>query len=102
MPLAERSALWHNGGHLVAAAWWAGPRESTLLVDPAAQSREPLEALLPLLVTAGVTAVDALDRDPRLLSALARHGWTHTLSSYELLRGVKDLPAPTWPAGVLR
>lgn len=102
-PLSEHSRLLHYGDRLVAAAWWWKDDDTSLLADPQQQVVEPAVAyddLLPWLVSSGTAHVEALERDDQLRSALARHGWEHHLSQFELMRDAAGLPTPTWPVGV--
>lgn len=98
----EHTRVLLDGPRLLAAAWCASPSESTVVVDPGVDAAPLYDDLLPWLRGLGSHAVEALDRDTVLQEGLARHGWEHQLSSYELIRPVAgwDLETPTFADGV--
>jgi ribosomal protein S18 acetylase RimI-like enzyme len=99
-PLAQRCRLLRDDGQLVAAAWWWGPHDAWLMVDEITNAAAVYHDLLPWLAHSGVTRLEALDRDNRRREALARHGWEHFLSQFELIRDATPLPTARWPTGV--
>lgn len=99
-PLERQSRLLHDGDRLVAAAWWWQPDETSLHVSPTDELTAVYDDLLPWLARCGATRVEALSRDERLRGSLVRHGWTHVLSQFELIRDAAPLPPPRWPRGV--
>ncbi|GAB3598435.1 hypothetical protein GCM10027446_28640 [Angustibacter peucedani] len=104
-PLDTRSRLLlDDDDGLVAFAWtWGDPPDTTLVVHPDVDQRAAYDDLLPWLRSAGAVGVEALSRDVVLLDALARHGWEHDRSSFELIRLVSDawpVTSPTWPDDV--
>lgn len=99
----ERTRLLLDDGKLVAAAWWwAAADTAGLVVDPDLDPVPAYDDLVPWLAAGGARSIDALAHDVALLDALARHGWEHSVSQYELIRAVDGwvLDAPAWPAGV--
>jgi ribosomal protein S18 acetylase RimI-like enzyme len=105
-PLADQSLLLLDDGSagdaLLAFAWFWGPKESWLTVDPTVEAAPLYDVLLSWFASTDVESLEALDRDTDLQEALAGRGWTHELSSYELIRAVEgwELDEPVWPAGV--
>ncbi len=106
-PLEERSrVLVRADGDLLAGAWWWSPDDAFLAVRHDAPETELAAAyddLLAWFAACGVHALEALAGDDGFSAALARHGWEHWLSSFELIRDVSpdwQLRAPSWPAGV--
>lgn len=99
-PLEQRSVLLYDGDRLAAAGWWWKEDDTTLLVDPGSEAAPVHDALLAWLVGSGSRHAEALGRDQLLRAALARHGWEHWLTQFELLRDTAALPPPAWPEGV--
>lgn len=99
--LSERSRMLFDGDRLLAAAWcWSA--ETTLLVDPHVDPAPLYADLLPWLTERRV-AVESLGADSVLRAALEGRGWTHTRSSFELIRSVTpdwSIAEPVWPDGV--
>ena len=99
-PLDQCSVLLHDGDRLVAASWWWKADDTALLVDPDVADPGVHDALVGWLVNSGASHAEALAGDEMLRAALARHGWAHWLSQFELMRDADGLPAPTWPDDV--
>jgi ribosomal protein S18 acetylase RimI-like enzyme len=100
--LQHRSRVVLDDGRLVAAAFWE-PNDAQLLVDPDIAPQAVHAELIAWFARRPTAKVVALARDEALRAALVERGWTHTRSSFDLLRPVTDdweLPAPSWPASV--
>lgn len=100
--LAEASRLLVDDGRIVAAAWSWGT-ESVLTVDPDVASDPIYSDLLAWLAVRPGMAIEALSQDEPLRRALARAGWQHTHSAFELMRPITPdwvIAEPEWPTGV--
>ena len=97
--LQQRSTVVLEDGRVVAAAFWE-PNDAHLLVDPDIAPQAVHAELIAWFADRPTAKVIALARDEALRAALVERGWTHTRSSFDLLRPVTEdweIPAPIWP-----
>lgn len=102
-PMATRTRADVRATALIAAAWWWST-EIRLVVDPQIEPSPVYDHLLPWLADQPEPHIEALGTDLALQAALARRGWIHRRSSFDLLRPVTPdwvLPTPSWPAGII-
>jgi hypothetical protein len=72
-----------------------------LILDPADDPGEALEALVPWLAEHGRHEVDSYAGDVRRIAWLEANGFTYERSGFDLHRGIEPPPAsPIWPDGV--
>jgi ribosomal protein S18 acetylase RimI-like enzyme len=71
-----------------------------LLLDPADEPGEALEALVAWLADRGRHEVDSYARDVRRIAWLEAHGFAYRRSGFDLQRGVDSLAPAVWPSGV--
>lgn len=91
-------------GTIVGMAALVGHGHTSVAVDPAtAASTGALSALLAWLVEVGAGEIEAPSQDDQRRSLLADLGFVPVRSSFELERpgDVSDLPAPSWPEGIV-
>jgi ribosomal protein S18 acetylase RimI-like enzyme len=95
------TAIFERDGRV---AGYAVAREgggTLLLLDPAHDPGDALQALVAWLAERGRHEVDSYARDVRRIAWLEANGFTYTRSGFDLQRGVDSpLAPPVWPGGV--
>jgi ribosomal protein S18 acetylase RimI-like enzyme len=93
--------IFERGGRV---AGYAVAREgggTLLILDPADDPGDALEALVPWLAEHGRHEVDSYAGDVRRIAWLEANGFTYERSGFDLHRGIDPPPAsPIWPDGV--
>jgi GNAT superfamily N-acetyltransferase len=105
IPDLAAAGLGLTRGDSFAAASWIFPdlAEANVVVDPEdpAMAEACYDRLFRWLGERRASTSEVLSSDAVGLSAVARHAWKATHSSFDLERELGELPAPGWPDDVL-